>query len=132
MIYDNAGTLQEEQEVSIRTGQLRLLTWHGPNGNRCYLSTDNEANSTVARLADDIEKAQTDTAEKLLEAAKEVLNDPRADARALRFALNRVSEALADVLLVAESRGERLPGLRGCKERDEPEEKDPTLPVESF
>ncbi|UFQ16867.1 MULTISPECIES: hypothetical protein [Streptomyces] len=132
MIYDDAGALQEEQEVSTRAGQLRLLTWHGPNGNRCYLSTDDEAHSTVARLANDIEEAQTATAEKLLEAAKEVLSDPRADAQVLRFALSRVSEALADVLLVAESRGERLPGLRCGKARDEPEEKDPTLPVEPF
>ncbi|WP_329148444.1 hypothetical protein OIU91_20300 [Streptomyces sp. NBC_01456] len=118
-------------KAAATTDSLRLLTWHSPSGNRCYLSTD-DANSNVARLADNIEKVQTDAAEQVLDAAMAVLEDPHADAQSLRFALRRMREALVDVLLVAESRGGRLPILRDKEEGQDPEEEGPKLPPESF
>ncbi|MFI1361038.1 hypothetical protein ACH4TV_46875 [Streptomyces sp. NPDC020898] len=38
-----------------------------------------------------------------------MLSDPRAGERAVRFALTRAAESLADVLRIAVSRGGRIP-----------------------
>ncbi|MGX1975462.1 hypothetical protein [Streptomyces kronopolitis] len=130
--HEDENSPQAWPKTAAPTSSLRLLTWHSPSGNRCYLSTDDEANTTLARLADDIENVQTDTAEQVLDASNAVLEDPHADAHSLRFALRRAREALVDVLLVAESRGGRLPILRDDEESQDPEEEGPKLPPESF
>ncbi|MGW8066513.1 hypothetical protein ACVV2G_30570 [Streptomyces ziwulingensis] len=86
---------------------LRLLPWTTPEGNPCYLSTDSDR-SLLSRLADDIEEAQMDSGEQVLAGARAVLADRRAGERAVRFALTRATEALADLLRIAVSRGERI------------------------
>jgi hypothetical protein len=87
---------------------LRLLPWTTPEGNPCYLSTDSD-DSRLSRLADDLEEAQLDSAEQVLAGAMAVLADPKAGERAVRFALTRAAECLADMLRIAVSRGERIP-----------------------
>ena len=87
---------------------MRLLPWTTPEGNPCYLSTDSDA-SRLSLLADDIEAAQLDSGEQVLMGARALLRDPRAGERAVRFALTRAAESLADVLRIAVSRGGRIP-----------------------
>ncbi|MFD5480678.1 hypothetical protein [Streptomyces hawaiiensis] len=88
---------------------MRLLPWAGADGQPCYLSTDHP-DSLLSRLADDIEAAQLASAEQVLAGAGAVLRDTEAGERAVRFALVRALESLGDVLRVAVSRGERIPG----------------------
>jgi hypothetical protein len=91
--------------------RLRLLPWTTPEGKPCYLSTDN-GDSRLSLLADDVEAAQLESGEQVLAGARAVLADPRAGERAVRFALTRAAESLADVLRIAVSRGgsRRAPG----------------------
>ncbi|WP_282702886.1 hypothetical protein [Streptomyces sp. CC219B] len=89
-------------------GELRLLPWATPEGKPCYLSTDG-GNGTLSRLADEIEEAQLASGEQVLEGARAVLADTSAGERAVRFALRRTVESLAEVLRVAVSRGGRIP-----------------------
>ncbi|MDG9725923.1 MULTISPECIES: hypothetical protein [unclassified Streptomyces] len=86
---------------------LRLLPWTTPEGNPCYLSTD-DSRSLLSRLADDIEEAQLGSGEQVLAGARAVLADRKAGERALRFALTRATESLEDVVRIAVSRGERV------------------------
>lgn len=86
---------------------LRLLPWPSPEGKPCFLSADT-GEGVLSQLADRVEEAQTSTGTKVLGGAKAVLADPKVGDRELRFALTRVTEALGDVLRVAESRGARL------------------------
>jgi hypothetical protein len=87
--------------------QSRLLPWTTPEGKPCYLSADSD-DSLLSRLADDVEAAQLDSGEQVLTGARAVLADARAGERAVRFALTRAAESLADVLRIAASRGARL------------------------
>ncbi|MFG2826469.1 hypothetical protein ACGFWI_03160 [Streptomyces sp. NPDC048434] len=90
------------------SGGMRLLPWSGPDGQRCYLSTD-EVGGYLSRLADDMEEAQLGTGEELLRHAAELLNGPaEATARELRFCVHRLCEALRDALRIAESRDGRV------------------------
>ncbi|MFG2027599.1 hypothetical protein [Streptomyces sp. NPDC048825] len=86
---------------------LRLLPWTTPEGNPCYLSTDNDE-SRLSLLADDVEEAQLRSGEQVLAGAKAVLADAKAGERAVRFALTRAAESLGDVLRIAASRGARI------------------------
>ncbi|MFE2050232.1 hypothetical protein ACFXAS_17195 [Streptomyces sp. NPDC059459] len=90
------------------TPPLRLLPWTTPEGNPCYLSTD-DGRGLMSRIADDIEAAQLDSGEQVLAGARAVLADRKAGERAVRFALTRATESLEDVLRVAVSRGRRIP-----------------------
>jgi hypothetical protein len=90
----------------------RLLPWTTPEGKPCYLSADGD-DSLLSRLADDVEAAQLNSAEQVLAGARAVLADAKAGERAVRFALTRVVESLADVLRVATSRGARIPAPAG-------------------
>lgn len=89
------------------SGGMRLLPWSGPDGQPCYLSTDeSEGGGYLSRLADEMEEAQLQTGEELLRHTAELLNGPAgAAARELRFCVHRLCEALRDALRVAESRG---------------------------
>ncbi|MFJ8147308.1 hypothetical protein ACIQ6R_19835 [Streptomyces sp. NPDC096048] len=89
------------------TPPLRLLPWTTPEGKPCYLSTDS-GQSRLSRLADDIEAAQLNSGEQVLAGSRAVLADRKAGERAVRFALARATEALADLLRIAVSRGERV------------------------
>ncbi|MER8000093.1 hypothetical protein [Streptomyces sp. NPDC095613] len=104
---------------------LRLLPWATPDGKPCFLRTD-DTTSVLSRLADLLETAQTTSGTEVLAGAKAVLADRTAGSRELRFALVRMTEALADVLRVAESRAGRLPPPA-------PDRNDgPELPAEAF
>jgi hypothetical protein len=85
----------------------RLLPWASPEGKRCYLVTD--GTGYLSRVADTVENVQLGMAVDLLDHAADMLADRRATSAQLRFLLARMSEALADVHRIAESRGGRLP-----------------------
>ncbi|KUN08224.1 hypothetical protein AQI95_09975 [Streptomyces yokosukanensis] len=85
---------------------LRLLPWSTPEGKPCYLSTDGD-HSRLSLLADEVEAAQVRSGEQVLAGARAVLADRAAGETAMRFALARASESLAEVLRVAVSRGTR-------------------------
>ncbi|KDN75484.1 hypothetical protein DF19_23980 [Streptomyces olindensis] len=82
---------------------LRLLPWTGPEAKPCFLITD--GGGRVSRLADVTEVTQLDMGTRLLAHADELL--PDATESQLRFLAERLTEALRDVLRVAESRGRR-------------------------
>lgn len=92
----------------IETSQLRLLPWRSPEGKPCYLSTS-DPNSRISRLADTMEEEQIECGNVVLEGAQEVLADQVAGEVAVRFALTQAVLSLREVLLVAHSRGQRLP-----------------------
>ncbi|MGY5128513.1 hypothetical protein [Streptomyces nigrescens] len=85
----------------------RLLPWTSPDDKPCYLLTDREG-GYVARYADDVEALQLHMGTGLLEHARDLIGDPAADARQLRYLSAQLSAALRDAVRVAESRGERL------------------------
>ncbi|MER6010289.1 hypothetical protein [Streptomyces bluensis] len=86
----------------------RLMPWPSPDGNPCYLVTDNNA-SYLSRLADDLEAAQLSIGTNVLVLARKVLDDPTSPYTEVRYAGLRLAECLTDALRVAESRGMRLP-----------------------
>ncbi|MFH8567462.1 hypothetical protein [Streptomyces sp. NPDC017993] len=87
---------------------MRLLPWAGPDGQRCYVSGDDDG-GYVSRLADHLEEVQLETGAELLgHAADLVATDRAATADELRFCVHRLREALRDALRVAESRGMRI------------------------
>ena len=86
----------------------RLLPWSGAEGKPCYLITD-DSGGTVSRLADTTESTQLGMGAELLAHAYDLL--PRAPHGELRYLAERLTEALADALRVAESRGRRIRGL---------------------
>ncbi|MEU7210057.1 hypothetical protein [Streptomyces sp. H23] len=86
----------------------RLLPWSGAEGKPCYLITD-DSGGTVSRLADTTESTQLGMGAELLAHARDLL--PRAPHGELRYLAERLTEALADALRVAESRGRRIRGL---------------------
>ncbi|MEU3607252.1 hypothetical protein AB0E83_17680 [Streptomyces sp. NPDC035033] len=86
---------------------LRLLPWTTPDGNPCYLNTD-DTDSHLSRLADRLEDEQLDLASDLVDLASGVLNDKDADPNELHALARSLVGALRDVLRVAESRGDRL------------------------
>lgn len=85
----------------------RRLPWTSPDDKPCYLFTDREG-GYVARYADDVEALQLGMGIGLLEHAGDLIGDPAADARQLRYLSAQLSAALRDAIRVAESRGERL------------------------
>ncbi|MGW0828428.1 hypothetical protein [Streptomyces sp. NPDC002845] len=87
---------------------LRLLPWTTSEGLPCYLSTD-DSGSRMSRLADAVEADLLDSAETVLAAARELLDEPDARSWELRFVGVRLAEALGDTLRIAASRGARLP-----------------------
>jgi hypothetical protein len=84
----------------------RLLPWAGADGKPCYLVADGAG--YVSRLADRIESVQLGMADGLLGHAAELLAEQRLTNEELRYLARRLSESLADVRRVAESRGARI------------------------
>ncbi|WJY40050.1 hypothetical protein QT196_23755 [Streptomyces sp. P9-2B-2] len=109
--------------------ELRLLPWSGPNGQPCYLSTE-DCGSYLSRLADNTEAVQLEMAGDLTEHALEVLDDGKAEPNELRLLATDMAEALRDVRRVAISRGHRLPVTDppACEGGDE----GPRLPAAAF
>ncbi|MFE9174220.1 hypothetical protein ACFYNZ_33080 [Streptomyces kebangsaanensis] len=87
---------------------LRLLPWLSPDGKPCFLANGSEG-GYVSRLADETEDLQLAEGMEVLVAARRVLGDALSPNVEVRYAAIRLSECLADVLRVAESRGRRLP-----------------------
>ncbi|KFG10238.1 hypothetical protein QBA57_19410 [Streptomyces scabiei] len=87
-------------------GEMRLLPWVGEGGKACYLVTDGECGD-VSRAADVVEGVRLGMGRELLGHAGEMLTADTPDLE-LRFLVQRLSEALADAIRVAESRGQRL------------------------
>ncbi|MDQ8707878.1 hypothetical protein RCO28_36230 [Streptomyces sp. LHD-70] len=111
---------------------LRLLPWENDTGKPCYLST-NDPEGSLSRLADDIESDQLCDGADVLKGAQAVLDDRKAGEHALRLALRATTQALGDVLRVADSRGARLPVRETEVEAvdgDEDEGDDPQLQSE--
>ncbi|MFF8394391.1 hypothetical protein [Streptomyces sp. NPDC016172] len=79
----------------------RLLPWSSPEGKTSYLITDDRG-GRLSRLADIAEATRLDMGVRLLAHADDML--PNATETQLRFLAERLTEALRDVLLVAESR----------------------------
>ncbi|WP_086564560.1 hypothetical protein [Streptomyces africanus] len=87
---------------------LRLPPWAGDEGKRCYLITDHHG-GPITRLADVTESIQLGMGNELLAHSRNMLPDtPPGE---LRFLAERLTEALADALRIAESRGMRLERL---------------------
>ncbi|MEU1784678.1 hypothetical protein ABZ553_01830 [Streptomyces sparsogenes] len=53
----------------------RLLPWPSDAGKRCYLVTDDDGNSRLSSLADEIEAVQLKAGTQLLGHAREMLSD---------------------------------------------------------
>ncbi|MFH9224522.1 hypothetical protein [Streptomyces lydicus] len=108
--------------------ELRLLPWSGPNGQPCYLSTE-DSGSYLSRLADNTEAVQLEMAGELMEHALEVLDDGETEPNELRLLATDMAEALRDVRRVAISRGHRLPLTNppACEGGE-----DPRLPAAAF
>ena len=109
--------------------ELRLLPWSGPDGNPCFLSTD-DTNGHLSRLADNTEAVQLGLATELLEHALEVLGDDGQAPAELRLLAGRLAGALRDTLRVATSRGHRLaaPDLPAREQHND----GPQLPAAAF
>ncbi|RAJ82827.1 hypothetical protein K377_03878 [Streptomyces sp. PsTaAH-137] len=88
--------------------ELRLLPWSGPEGQPCYLSTDN-ANSYLSRLADNTEAIHLGMAAEVLDQAVELLSGEKVAPNDLRLVTRDLVGALTTTLRVATSRGRRLP-----------------------
>ncbi|MFE3186841.1 hypothetical protein ACFXKR_39220 [Streptomyces violascens] len=85
------------------------MPWTSPEGKPCYLSTDGRG--YLSTLADSIETVQLGMGQELLEYAREATTPgaPTLSATEYRWLACRLTEALADALRVANSRGQRLP-----------------------
>lgn len=105
----------------------RLLPWPGPEGKPCYVVTDGVG--YVSRMADTVESVQLGMADGLLRHAADLLSEHRATSAQLRFLLARMSESLADVCRIAESRGARLAGRVHPVHRDPDSLGEPTADV---
>ncbi|MFE0100079.1 hypothetical protein [Streptomyces sp. NPDC059009] len=120
----------------------RLLPWQTADGKSCFLSTD--GTGYVSRLADNVESVQLGMGADLLGHAADLLDNPKTGAGELHFLAARLTEALRDVLRVAESRGARLPrpdaDLDGTDDGPDADADDyldgdgdgPQLPAEAF
>ncbi|MFI7140697.1 hypothetical protein ACIBQ5_24045 [Streptomyces massasporeus] len=82
---------------------LRLLPWTGSGDKPCFLITDSDG-GRVSRLADIAEATKLDMGAQLLAHVDDLL--PDATEAQLRFLAERLTEALRDILRIAESRGQ--------------------------
>lgn len=85
----------------------RLAPWRGEDGKPCYLVAAGDG--FLSKLADEVEAELLAMGAELLDFAGQLLEDESARSREVRFLARRLTEALRDALLVADSRGDRLP-----------------------
>ncbi|MFI6880784.1 hypothetical protein ACIBL6_45780 [Streptomyces sp. NPDC050400] len=109
--------------------ELRLLPWSGPEGQPCYLSTDN-AHSYLSRLADNTEAVQLGMAAEVLEQADELLTEEKATPGDLRLVAKDLAGSLRAALRIAASRGQRLP--RSAPDGDDVDGERPDLQTSAF
>ncbi|MFI9754195.1 hypothetical protein [Streptomyces collinus] len=100
----SAGFESAQPEARQWLREARLLPWSGPEGKSSYLITDDRG-GRLSRLADMTEATQLDMGARLLAHAEEML--PNATETQLSFLAERLTEALRDVLRVAQSRGRK-------------------------
>ncbi|MFJ4845134.1 hypothetical protein [Streptomyces sp. NPDC088733] len=100
---------QTQPEPVQGIGGLRLLPWTDADGKPAYTPNDNP-HGVVAQMADDVERSQLKFASDMHEMARQVLavEQPLEPTQA-RYLLAQLSNALVNVVRVAESRGLRLP-----------------------
>lgn len=111
----------DRDTVPVLGPTWRLLPWEDAVGKPCFLNTDDSGGS-LSSLADEIEMVQLDDGADVLVGARAVLADDAAGEYALRRGLKAATEALGDVLRIADSRGGRLELRRhGPPDVDEPE-----------
>lgn len=95
--------------ADVSTGQRpRLLPWTTDDGKECLLRTDDKG-GFLSRLADDFEAVKLAMGEEVLSEACKVLDNPLATHAEVRYTALRLSECLTDTLLIAVSRGMRVP-----------------------
>ncbi|WP_328914637.1 MULTISPECIES: hypothetical protein [unclassified Streptomyces] len=88
---------------------MRLLPWLGFDGKPCYLDTDADGSSFLSRLADNMEAVQLGMGRDLLDNVQKCTVERMPLETELRAFVTHLCMALADVLRVAESRGQRVP-----------------------
>ncbi|MGW5432138.1 hypothetical protein ACWET9_33830 [Streptomyces sp. NPDC004059] len=97
-------------DMAERSAHIRLLPFPGPEGKRAHLITDGSP-TPLSLLADNIESQQIETATVIVELARPmVTEEAKLTADELRWIARRLIESLTDVLTIAESRGQRIPG----------------------
>lgn len=117
--------------VSAPPPGLRLLPWETDTGKPCFLST-NGTPGTLARIADEIEADQLRDGADVVQGAQAVLDDRKAGEYALRLALRAATQALGDVLRIADSRGARLPVPDDEHDADDQDDGAAQYPAEAF
>ncbi|OOQ52395.1 hypothetical protein AFM16_15260 [Streptomyces antibioticus] len=89
---------------------VRLLPWKWPEGKTAHLITDG-TRTALSMLADSIESQQIETAAVIVGLARPmVAEEATLTTDELRWIASRLIESLTDVLNIAESRGQRIPG----------------------
>ncbi|MES4908423.1 MULTISPECIES: hypothetical protein [unclassified Streptomyces] len=83
--------------------------------------TDDDSNSRLSRLADEMEAVQLRAGVELLGHAGEMIGNHKVGERELRFLAKSLCEALHDALRVAESRGGRLPSCADGEPQEGPD-----------
>jgi hypothetical protein len=81
--------------------RLLLLPWTGADGKPAYLSG---GSGLLSRVADALEELQLAAAERLLDVAPAVLDNPTAAPDELRFTARELASALTAAVRVAQSR----------------------------
>ncbi|MEV0690471.1 hypothetical protein [Streptomyces sp. NPDC050388] len=89
---------------------LRLLPWSDDDGKTALLSTDG-TETYLSRLADRVEEQQIETAAIVLKLTQPMVEDgaKKLTVPELRWAARRLIESLTELLVIAESRGQRIP-----------------------
>ncbi|MBD9733224.1 hypothetical protein IGX29_15710 [Streptomyces sp. H28] len=88
---------------------LRLLPWSDADGKTALLSTDG-TETYLSRLADRVEEQQIETAAIALKLTRPMVEDgAHITVSELRWAARRLIESLKELLVIAESRGQRIP-----------------------
>ncbi|MFG2135452.1 hypothetical protein [Streptomyces sp. NPDC048650] len=86
------------------TSEVRPLLWTTPDDKPCYLLTDGDGGFLSDR-ADEMEAVQLHMGARLVDHAQDLVDDPAADARQLRFLAVQLGAALRDAVRIARSRG---------------------------
>ncbi|MFF0729712.1 hypothetical protein [Streptomyces sp. NPDC004134] len=123
----------DREKTAAPVPGLRLLPWATDTGKPCFLSVG-DGPSVLAPLADAAEEEQLCDADAALKDGQKVLSDSAAGVPTLRNALQASTRALADVLRVADSRGDRLTNYEDAEDDGEDDDQDgtPGPPAEVF
>ncbi|WP_330468717.1 hypothetical protein OG547_30115 [Streptomyces longwoodensis] len=111
---------EPQHERSDDRDVRRLLPWATDDGRPCYLLSK-DGNGVVSKLADAMEAHQVRGAREVLAQARGLMDGERLGKLEYKFLADRLAEALADVLRIAESRGYRL-GVEDPRPDDEADE----------